>query len=185
MRQVRQSASAFDANARVQDDVRRKRGQFRCVFAKVVDIASAPAILDPHVAAFGPAQLLQPLPESRGVRPAVRIVCGAAAREHADPSYPFRLRRAPRAATRDRGLERLQRRAASRDRWDQTAEPQHDARNLADPLARARSGDAAAALQAPRRTRVVASAFSQAEDRANWPQRDELDQEMTTAEMGD
>ena len=37
-----------------QDDVRRERGQFRRVFANVVGIGQAPAIIDPHVAPLGP-----------------------------------------------------------------------------------------------------------------------------------
>ena len=46
-----------------QDDVRRERGQFRRVFAKVVGVAQAPAVIDPQVAADGPTRLLQPLLE--------------------------------------------------------------------------------------------------------------------------
>jgi hypothetical protein len=44
-----------------QDDVRRERDQFRRVSAEEFGIARAPTILDPHVAADGPTQLLQAL----------------------------------------------------------------------------------------------------------------------------
>src|SRR5262249_42193092 len=39
-----------------QDDIRCQRDQFRRVLAIAVSVASAPARLDPHVAAVGPAQ---------------------------------------------------------------------------------------------------------------------------------
>jgi hypothetical protein len=35
---------SYDRTASGQDDIRRERGQFRCVFAKFVGIAAAPAI---------------------------------------------------------------------------------------------------------------------------------------------
>src|SRR5262249_37528560 len=44
-----------------QDDVRRERDQFRRISAEQFGIARAPTILDPHVAADGPPQLLQAL----------------------------------------------------------------------------------------------------------------------------
>ena len=59
-----------------EDDVRRERDQFRRVFANVVGIARAPAIVDPHVAAVGPAQLLQHLQERRDAGLRFRIVRG-------------------------------------------------------------------------------------------------------------
>ena len=65
------------AAASGQDDVRRERDQFRRVFANVVGIARAPAGVDPHVAAVGPAQFLQPLQERRDAGLAFRIVRGA------------------------------------------------------------------------------------------------------------
>ena len=55
--------NAATAGAAGQDDVRRERDQFRRVSAKAVGIAGGPAVVDPHVAAVGPAQLLQPLQE--------------------------------------------------------------------------------------------------------------------------
>ena len=60
-----------------QDDVRRERDQFRRVSANAVGIARAPAIVDPHVAAVGPAQLLQPLQERRDAGLRFRIVRSA------------------------------------------------------------------------------------------------------------
>src|SRR5262245_46871359 len=48
-----------------QDNVRRERDQFRRESANAVGIARTPAILDPHVAAVDPAQLLQSLLERR------------------------------------------------------------------------------------------------------------------------
>ena len=59
-----------------QDDVRRERDQFGRVFANVVGIARGPADVDPHVAADGPARLLQPLQERRDAGLRFGIVCG-------------------------------------------------------------------------------------------------------------
>ena len=68
----------------------------------VVGIAFAPAIIDAHVAAIGPAQLRQSLNKRRVTGPRVWIV-RAAAREHADASQPLALLRArcerPRSRT--------------------------------------------------------------------------------------
>jgi hypothetical protein len=41
-----------------EDEVRAKREQCRRVFPNTVGIAPAPAIVDPHIATVGPAQLL-------------------------------------------------------------------------------------------------------------------------------
>ena len=59
-----------------QNDVRRERGQFRRVFANVGGIAHGPADVNLHVAAIGPAQLLQRLPERRDAGLRIRIVRG-------------------------------------------------------------------------------------------------------------
>ena len=53
---------------RGQDNVRRERDQFSCVFANVVDIASAPADVGPQVAAIDPAQLLSALAGTLAMR---------------------------------------------------------------------------------------------------------------------
>src|SRR5262249_23517576 len=42
--------------SRSQDDIRRERDQLRSVSAKAIEIAGAPAVFDPHVAADGPAE---------------------------------------------------------------------------------------------------------------------------------
>ena len=57
-----------------QDDVRRERDQFRRVSASAVGVARCPADVDPHVAAVGPAQLLQSLLERRDAGLRFRIV---------------------------------------------------------------------------------------------------------------
>jgi hypothetical protein len=44
--------------AGTQDDIGRDRGQFGRVFVNAAGVTAGPAHLDPHVAAFGPAQLL-------------------------------------------------------------------------------------------------------------------------------
>jgi hypothetical protein len=44
-----------------ENNIRRKRRQFRRVFANEVGISRAPSVIDPHVAAIGPAQLLHAL----------------------------------------------------------------------------------------------------------------------------
>ena len=81
-----------------QDDVRRERDQFGRVFANVVGFARGPAVVDPHVAAVGPAQLLQPLQECRDAGLSFRIVRGRLrARRCAAPALA--AARAPRAAT--------------------------------------------------------------------------------------
>ena len=58
------------------DDIRRERDQFRRVSAKRSGIAATPAVVDPHVAANGPAQFLQPLHERREAGLCFRIVRG-------------------------------------------------------------------------------------------------------------
>ena len=77
-----------------QDDVRRERDQFRRVFANAVGIARAPANVDPHVAAVGPAQLLQPLHERRDAGLMIPDRPRAAGHEHADAPHPLALLRA-------------------------------------------------------------------------------------------
>ena len=71
----------------------RQRNQFGCVFVSVVDIACGPASVDPHVAAIGPAQLLQTLHERRDSSLRFQIVCGQR-HEHADMPHGLVLLRA-------------------------------------------------------------------------------------------
>src|SRR5215467_11881807 len=57
-------------------DVWRKHGHFSRAFAQVVGIGSGPARINAHVAAVGPAQLLQPLQERANAGLTFRIVSG-------------------------------------------------------------------------------------------------------------
>jgi hypothetical protein len=66
--------------------------QFRRVSAGVLEIAPAPAVFDPHVAAFGPAQSLQLLPEPRDAGLIFRIVRGCG-HDHADAPHSLALLR--------------------------------------------------------------------------------------------
>ena len=83
-----------------QDDVGRERDQFRRVSANAVGIALGIAGVDPHVAAFGPAQLPQHLQERFEACLPFWIVRGQV-REHADPPHPLRLLRARGEGPRD------------------------------------------------------------------------------------
>ena len=65
-----------DRDAAGQDDVRRERDQFRRVSCECARDRRSPAVVDPHVAAVGPAQLLQPLQERREAGLRFRIVRG-------------------------------------------------------------------------------------------------------------
>jgi hypothetical protein len=84
-----------------QDDVWRERDQFRRVFASRVGIACAPAILDPHVAAVAPAQLLQALLERRDTGLRFGIAHGQI-HEHRDAPHSLRLLRGRRQGPRGR-----------------------------------------------------------------------------------
>jgi hypothetical protein len=69
-----------------------ERDQFLRVCADVIEIGSAPAQVNPHVAAIGPTQLRQPLQECREVCLRAPTVC-ANWNEHADtPHATCRLR---------------------------------------------------------------------------------------------
>src|SRR5215467_2256058 len=82
-----------------QDDVRRERDQFRRVSAEEFDIAPAPTILDPHVAADGPTQFLEALQERRVASLSFRIV-RAEVHEHADTPHALSLLRPRRERPR-------------------------------------------------------------------------------------
>ena len=58
----------------------REGDQFRRVLAHIVDIAGAPAVVDPHVAAVSPTQLLQALQKRGDGGLALRIVGGQPAK---------------------------------------------------------------------------------------------------------
>jgi len=62
--------------------------------ARAVGIGrSRPTVVDPHVAAVGPAQFLQPLQEDSEASLSFRIV-GGQAPEHGDATHPVGLLRA-------------------------------------------------------------------------------------------
>src|SRR5262249_35460430 len=84
-----------------QNDLRAERDQLRPVLTRTLGIAGAPALADPHVAAVGPAQLLQALQEGREASLAFRTV-RARAHEHADPPHALGLLRARRERPRYR-----------------------------------------------------------------------------------
>jgi hypothetical protein len=71
---------------------------------RICDIARAPASVDPEVAAFAPAQLLQPLQERRHAGLPFRIVRGRRY-EHANAPHPVWLLRARRDRSRSRSAE--------------------------------------------------------------------------------
>src|SRR5262249_41844676 len=81
--------------ARDKDYIRCQRHQFGGVFARIVNIASAPAVLDLNVVPDSPAQLLQSLQERRVAGLRLRIVRGVG-HEHADAPHPLTLLRARR-----------------------------------------------------------------------------------------
>src|SRR5262245_50874216 len=87
-----------------QDDVRCERDQFRSVSANAITIARTPAVVDPHVAANAPAQLLQPVRERGGAGGSFRVL-GSHAHQHADAPYVLALLRARRERPRSRAAE--------------------------------------------------------------------------------
>src|SRR5262245_3765969 len=88
---------------------------FRSLFGisvKGTGVARAPAVVDLHVPADGPAQLLQPLMESREARLSFRIV-GGEVHKHADTPHAFRpFLRARRYRPRRRAANQLDELAA-------------------------------------------------------------------------
>src|SRR5215472_11134988 len=87
-----------------QDDIGRERDQFRRMFANALHIAPGPAGIDLHIAAIGPAQLLQALPERRDAGFCLRITHGEWY-EHADAPHPLGLLRARRERPRGRAAD--------------------------------------------------------------------------------
>jgi len=78
---LKQRAQGCRANS--QDDVGRKRDQFR-VFASLVGITRGPAIINIYISAVGPTQLLQRLHERSDVGLRARIVRILTAWKHSD-----------------------------------------------------------------------------------------------------
>lgn len=72
-----------------QDDLRRKRDQFRRIPANAIEVACTPTVVDLHVATVNPPQLRKPLSERRDESPGFRIVLGEV-HEHADAPHPSR-----------------------------------------------------------------------------------------------
>src|SRR5262245_45534877 len=88
-----------------QDNVGRERDQFGRLFAGVVDVGRAPAILDPHVVSLGPAQFSQGFDEHLTAGPTFRIVCGKAGGEPANAPQTLVLLRARGERPHDRTAE--------------------------------------------------------------------------------
>src|SRR5262249_40047653 len=91
---------------------RRQRDQLRRQFANTIGITRAPPVVDLHIPADGPAQLLQPLMESCEARLTFRII-GGIIHEHADAPHPLFLLREHRQRPRRRTAEQRDERAPS------------------------------------------------------------------------
>src|SRR5262249_15006626 len=74
------------------------------VFTNAIGIAPAPACIDPKVAAFAPAQFLQPSHKHRDLDASLRIALGNL-NEHADAPGRTRLLRPRRERPRGRAAE--------------------------------------------------------------------------------
>src|SRR6516164_6797800 len=81
------------------------------MFAKALGIAGAKAILNPHVEAVGPAQLLQPLQERSDAGHGFRIV-RSCAHEHRDATHSLARLCARRHRPHRRAAEQRDERAA-------------------------------------------------------------------------
>src|SRR5262249_11175864 len=92
------------------DNVRCERDQLRCIPAKAVGIAPAPACFDPHIATVGPPQMLQYLHERGHASLRLPIVRGNR-HEHADAPHPLAVLRARRERPRGRTAEKRDERA--------------------------------------------------------------------------
>src|SRR5262245_1329865 len=125
-----------------QNDVWRQRDQFLSIFVIVFEIGRGKAMINPHIVAVGPAQLLQPLLECREAYLLVLIV-HSRGREHADASHPLGLLRLRRERPRCR-------RAA--DKRDELASPHVE---HATPPGPAEPRTAYRTLKLPRKQRQV------------------------------
>src|SRR5262249_33717005 len=94
-----------------QDDVWRRRDQFRRVCALADDISPAPANVDTRIAADSPSRFLQPLQKRRKARLPFRIVRGAI-HEHTDAPHALGLLRPRRERPCGRAAEQRDERAA-------------------------------------------------------------------------
>jgi predicted dithiol-disulfide oxidoreductase (DUF899 family) len=84
-----------------QNDVRAECNQLRHVFASALGLAGAPAHVDSHIVAVGPAQFLQALEKCCQTRLSVRTVRGHT-HKHAHATHAFGLLRARRNRPRGR-----------------------------------------------------------------------------------
>src|SRR5262249_53402037 len=94
-----------------QDDIRGERDQFRRVFAHVVSVAAAPAVVDTDVLADDPTRLLETLRKRRKAGLGLRIV-RRHAHQYADPPHPLGLLRPRRERPRRRAADERDDRAA-------------------------------------------------------------------------
>jgi hypothetical protein len=78
------------------DRIRLRTDQFCRSDLCAVDITASPAILDPHVATFGPAQPLQRVEEGRDARLTFSISLRVRRNQHGNPSNAVCLLRARR-----------------------------------------------------------------------------------------
>jgi hypothetical protein len=85
-----------------KNDVGGERDQFGSVFAIIVGIAAAPAVIDPDVLADGPTQLLETKRREAGL--AFRIV-SRGSRQHADAPHSLALLRTGHRRPRRRTAE--------------------------------------------------------------------------------
>src|SRR5262249_15758221 len=84
-----------------QNNVRRKRDQFRRILGHGVCTRATPTIVDPHVAARSPPCFLQPLCERGNTSVPFRIV-SSQIDEHTDAPHPLGLLRPCRERPRGR-----------------------------------------------------------------------------------
>src|SRR5262245_45259221 len=99
--------------ARGHKEVRRERDEFLGVSAQKIAITCAPkALVELNVVPFGPAQLLQRLPQTRITGSNVRIGFGDA-RNHTNAPHPLTLLRPRRERPRRRAAEQSDELAAS------------------------------------------------------------------------
>jgi hypothetical protein len=87
-----------------QDDVGSERDQFRRVFAHVVSIAAAPAVIDTDVLADGPTRLLETLRKRHEAGLSFRVV-RRKGRQHADAPHLALLRARRERPTGDSAAE--------------------------------------------------------------------------------
>jgi hypothetical protein len=88
-----------------EDDIRRESHQVGCIGAEAIGIARSPSGLDLHIAADGPARLLQTLQKYSIARLSERIA-GSKVMEDADAPHPFALLRPRRKRPRRRAAEK-------------------------------------------------------------------------------